>query len=64
MRELNFFKVNAEYFCKNCGQFRGTYLTNPKSCNKCGSLKIIVGKPGELNRDELKRNFADSKSIV
>ena len=45
-----------EYFCNGCQQLRLTLDTyEPQECRNCGSVDIIVGNAGTLNKEELKK---------
>lgn len=48
-----------EYFCKDCGQLRLSFLKQTIKCAHCGSKKIIKGKPGELNKEKLKQQYKE-----
>ena len=48
-----------EYFCWNCGQLRLAPYGRTKRCGSCNSHKIEVGKPGELNKRELKKQWLE-----
>lgn len=54
--------ATKEYFCKSCGQLRLSVLHTPKTCLNCGQDNIVVGLPGELDKDTLKAEFARSDS--
>ena len=49
--------INSEYFCWNCGQLRASDKTHPNKCGNCGSKNIVCGKVGELDKNELKKEF-------
>jgi len=38
-----------EYRCQACGQLRLSLMVQqPKRCGHCASVKLVVGRPGEL----------------
>ena len=43
-----------EYFCWNCGQLRLSFK-ELWTCGNCGSLEILKGVPGTLNKAKLMR---------
>ena len=49
----------VEYFCCVCGQIRLAPEGIPDKCYNCGVNKtnLIVGKPGELDKEKLKSNY-------
>jgi len=49
-------KIPYEYFCYECGQLR-LKLNHTKGCNNCGSLNVIKGKVGELDKDKFKEQW-------
>ncbi len=46
-----------EYFCYACGQLRLS-LVEADTCGLCGSSNILKGKPGELDKEKLKADYA------
>lgn len=49
---------DTEYFCPSCKQLR-LNLAKSTECMNCGCKDIIVGKPGELDKDKLIKQSAD-----
>ncbi|HDZ15190.1 hypothetical protein LCGC14_2036110 [marine sediment metagenome] len=47
-----------EYFCYNCGQLRLSIGVTSESCSNCGSLHILKGEPGKLDKKFLKKIYA------
>ena len=57
-------KNNCEYFCLNCGQLRLSINDrDPDQCKNCGSIKLIIGEVGCLDKDGLKAKF-DNKVVT
>jgi hypothetical protein len=50
-------KPDCEYFCRNCLQLRLSYLIRTHKCANCQSTNIIRGKPGSLDKDQLKKQY-------
>lgn len=50
-------KPDCEYFCTKCLQLRLSYIPNTIECANCHSKSIIKGKPGSLNKDQLKKQY-------
>lgn len=49
----------VEYFCLGCGQLRLWAKEEKfKECGNCGYALCVVGKPGQLDRVELKKKYA------
>lgn len=46
---------DCEYFCRDCGQLRLSYLDKTEVCGNCGSSNIVKGEPGKLNKEVLKK---------
>lgn len=50
-----------EYFCNGCGQLRlfvvGEKKRSFNGCGNCGSLDVVKGQPGELDKIELKASW-------
>jgi hypothetical protein len=46
-----------EYFCKGCGQIRLCLDEKLVGCGNCGSMLLITGEPGALDKDKLKLEF-------
>ncbi|MHA2342906.1 MAG: hypothetical protein ACXADW_13600 [Candidatus Hodarchaeales archaeon] len=46
--------AQCEYFCHNCQELRLSFLIVTHNCKNCGSTNIILGRIGELNKNELK----------
>lgn len=51
-----------EYFCYDCGQLRLLFINNKTGCGNCGSDNIISGKPGELDKAKLKKEYHESRN--
>jgi len=47
----------TEYFCFDCGQLRLSLISEKTKCKSCGSLNIITGECGELDKQKLKDDF-------
>jgi hypothetical protein len=54
--------LKSEYFCKTCGQLRGSYNKTPYMCGNCGSTNVIAGKVNELNKEELKAQYSKKET--
>lgn len=52
--------LTQEYFCNNCGQFKGSFIKNIK-CFNCSSLDIIIGEVNSLDKEALKNKFNKEK---
>ena len=50
-------KPDCEYFCTKCLQLRLSFLIKTYKCSQCNSKEIIKGKPGELDKDQLKKQY-------
>jgi len=53
-------KDSKEYFCNDCGQLRWCHPELVHSlmyCKNCGSINIIVGAAGSLDKDKLKSDW-------
>jgi hypothetical protein len=46
-------KPDCEYFCTDCLQLRLSFLINTYKCGNCNSNHIIIGSPGQLDKEEL-----------
>jgi len=51
--------ADCEYFCKDCTQLRLSFIKDTSKCGNCGSLNIIKGKPGELDKETLLKEVKD-----
>ena len=49
-----------EYFCNGCGQLRLSYVHNLKQCTQCTSRDLVIGRPGELDKDKLKKEYKEA----
>lgn len=50
-------KPDCEYFCTKCLQLRLSFLIETNRCGNCNSDKIIKDQPGELDKDQLKKQY-------
>jgi DNA-directed RNA polymerase subunit RPC12/RpoP len=50
-------KPDCEYFCTECLQLRLSYLIRTYKCSNCDSKNIIKGKPGSLDKTQLKKQY-------
>ena len=51
----------SEYFCFQCGQLRLSLISDKTKCMRCGSMDIVKGKCGELDKQKLKDDFNEPK---
>ncbi len=54
--------MGKEYFCHSCGQLRLCFETRA-SCGNCGSVDIVSGEPGELDKEALKKAYRESLTL-
>ena len=58
MEEILIVYGKEEYFCQNCKQLRLNATHDPiEKCGNCGSVDIIIGKVGELDKRSLLKCF-------
>ncbi len=53
----------TEYLCYSCKQLRLSLVIDKDNCHNCGSIDIVTGLPGELDKEILlkKRELKDKK---
>lgn len=58
--ELDLSKFDtSEYFCNHCGQLRLSFKHKADICGNCGSYDLITGETGTLDKDALKKEWAE-----
>jgi DNA-directed RNA polymerase subunit RPC12/RpoP len=51
----------TEYFCQQCGQLRLDLRNKGEDfCGHCGSLKIIRGEMGTLDKEAIQKGVSDA----
>lgn len=53
----------CEYFCKDCGQLRLSFLNETTQCGNCKSNDIIKGDIGELNKVVLTKEITHATKL-
>lgn len=46
-----------EYFCHGCGHLRLSLRRVVDFCGNCGGSALVWGAPGELDKEQLKKEF-------
>lgn len=54
-------KEMREYFCHSCGKLCLT-KGEPQDCMFCGSMRLTIGAPNELDADRLRTEYAQQEA--